>query len=128
MPAAIFRSTRGSDYRVSGKVRCGDTLSDDRTLLNGLELSGIAIENENQSRLASVCAKYGLIRKGNELRKETNSDRLPDDLVHFAQALLEIEKQLGELPLHTTKGSSMRDDRNPHTRSTVSETACPFMK
>lgn len=102
--------------------------SDDRTLLNGLELSGIAIENENQSRLASVCAKYGLIGKGNELRKETNSDRLPDDLVHFAQALLEIEKQLGELPLHTTKGSSMRDDRNPHTRSTVSETACPFMK
>lgn len=128
MPAAVFRSTRGSDYRVSGKVRCGDTLSDDRTLLNGMELSGIAIENENQSRLASVCAKYGLIRKGNELRKETNSDRLPDDLVHFAQALLEIEKQLGELPLHTTKDSSMRDDRNPHTRSTVSETACPFMK
>lgn len=128
MPAAVFRSTRGSDYHVSGKVRCGDTLSDDRTLLNGLELSGIAIENENQSRLASVCAKYGLIRKGNELRKETNSDCLPDDLVHFAQALLEIEKQLGELPLHTTKGSSMRDDRNPNTRSTVSETACPFMK
>lgn len=128
MPAAVFRSTRGSDYRVSGKVRCGDTLSDDRTLLNGMELSGIAIENENQSRLASVCAKYGLIRKGNELRKETNSDRLPDDLVLFAQALLEIEKQLGELPLHTTKDSSMRDDRNPHTRSTVSETACPFMK
>ena len=128
MPAAVFRSTGGSDYRVSGKVRCGDTLSDDRTLLNGMELSGIAIENENQSRLASVCAKYGLIRKGNELRKETNSDRLPDDLVLFAQALLEIEKQLGELPLHTTKDSSMRDDRNPHTRSTVSETACPFMK
>ena len=128
MPAAVFRSTRGSDYLVSGKVRCGDTLSDDRTLLNGMELSGIAIENENQSRLASVCAKYGLIRKGNELRKETNSDRLPDDLVHFARPLLEIEKQLGELPLHTTKGSSMRDDRNPHTRSTMSETACPFMK
>ena len=93
-----------------------------------MELSGIAIENENQSHLASVCAKYGLIRKGNELRKETNSDRLPDDLVHFARPLLEIEKQLGELPLHTTKGSSMRDDRNPHTRSTMSETACPFMK